>query len=419
MNRQDGFTTARQRRLEREEQREARRGIYLWADWIPGLTYAEKCHIRDAALQAHAWSVDSPARRDHRVLLNLFGGMPPIAALWAWEILLFRAGSLQGIGRAFGWHVPPGGLGDPILHQAACLLVIGVDYLVIIDPKDIVYGCREIFTRNEQMMPIAKILLSLVVFVSLGGTPWVILGFLRLPHVWIGGWAVFLALGLGLANMAARIVGLVTNRLDRIMRPAGELPHHLVIWRLFDDVTTLYAYGHVWRQRLGPTRRSLLSSARAIERSRIAMRTARWRDVGFRRDLRVPQLRLAALYRTHASALAKALDQAEYEAVCDSMRAGLLAAVDLDWTTLLANAPQVTGTSRAVGALRRFAPSLTLTFFALAIPLLPGVGDSVGSSIRVLLLGTAVLTLIPAGDGASATIKDALDKAVMPGSRGK
>jgi hypothetical protein len=62
---------------------------------------------------------------------------------------------------------------------------------------------------------------------------------------------------------------------------------------------------------------------------------------------------------------------------------------------------------------------LTLAFFALAIPLLPGVGDSVGSSIRVLLLGTAVLTLIPAGDGASATIKDALDKAVTPSSRAK
>ncbi|WP_191971820.1 hypothetical protein [Streptomyces luteolifulvus] len=49
----------------------------------------------------------------------------------------------------------------------------------------------------------------------------------------------------------------------------------------------------------------------------------------------------------------------------------------------------------------------------MVIPLLPGVDSATGGAVRVLLLMTAALALTPASDGASGSIRSALERSLF------
>lgn len=134
-----------------------------------------------------------------------------------------------------------------------------------------------------------------------------------------------------------------------------------------------------------------------------------------RRSIKMTHARIAARIRDHAEALAKAHTKEDYKKICDSMLGGFLAALEGDMEALLETAPQITRLSRLSRFARHIAPAAAMALFAGIIPLLPGAGDAAGS-VRVLLLATAALTLIPGSTSARATIEGALNKA-LPGQQ--
>jgi hypothetical protein len=130
-----------------------------------------------------------------------------------------------------------------------------------------------------------------------------------------------------------------------------------------------------------------------------------------RRSIKMTHARIAARIREHAEALAGAHSKEDYKKICDSMLGGFLAALEGNMEALLKTAPQITRLSRLSKIARHVAPAAVMAAFAGIIPLLPGAGDAAGS-VRVLLLATAALTLIPGSSSARATVEGALNKAI-------
>ncbi|MDX6315597.1 MAG: hypothetical protein QOF44_5061, partial [Streptomyces sp.] len=104
----------------------------------------------------------------------------------------------------------------------------------------------------------------------------------------------------------------------------------------------------------------------------------------------------------------------DYDRICDSLRTGLLAAVRSDWGELLRHAPELSAASRIRRAANRFTSPAVLVASGLLIPLLPGVGPVPGDSLRILLLASGALALLPATtDLARNNVQSALDKALF------
>ncbi|MBM4796388.1 hypothetical protein HXP44_31240 [Streptomyces sioyaensis] len=136
-------------------------------------------------------------------------------------------------------------------------------------------------------------------------------------------------------------------------------------------------------------------------------------EVAARRQARQFHAALAELIRRHDRAITQVRTAQEYEAITASLRRGVLALAAGDLAALMQHSAAEPPTSRAARILRRTGSSLVLAAFAVVIPLLPGVDGATGGGVRVLLLMTAALALTPASDGASGSIRSALERSLF------
>ncbi|MFK4123633.1 hypothetical protein [Streptomyces longwoodensis] len=165
-------------------------------------------------------------------------------------------------------------------------------------------------------------------------------------------------------------------------------------------------------------------TVRAV-RTRLAVATAAAGDItAVRRRTSVTELAarrraqrfhtaLAQLVRRHDRALTQVRTAGEYDAVTASLRAGVLALVAGDAEALMQHSAAEPPTSRTARLLHRTACSLVLAAFALAISLLPGVDQSTGAGVRILLLMTAAVALTPADSSSSGSVRSALERSLF------
>ncbi|MGW1564316.1 hypothetical protein ACWCQ1_48945 [Streptomyces sp. NPDC002144] len=166
----------------------------------------------------------------------------------------------------------------------------------------------------------------------------------------------------------------------------------------------------VGRHLLLGIRNAFLWAAWRIEKDHLPATGVHWWERRLRAAAREPQLRVGLVLRRHADAAFRVLGPRDIERMYESLSAGCVAAAACDWDALLEHAPPITPKTRLRRGLRRVAPSCTVALFGLVIPLLPGVG-AIGGNLRVLLLATAVLMLMPGADKAQESVRDALGKA--------
>lgn len=236
---------------------------------------------------------------------------------------------------------------------------------------------------------------------------------------WPSGWLALAALGLTSGYGAGKLSFTFWNYMARRGARETEEVFDSAIKALFFMATLLFLALHTKEYPLRSVRlairRQIYFAAHAVETNGTPVRYT-WRtEKALRSSIKEIHARIAALIHDHARALAKAHTEVEYKKVCDSMLSGLMAALEEDTEGLLANAPELTRSSRISRIALHISPAAAMALFAGIIPLLPGVGDAAGS-VRIFLLATAALTLIPGSNSARATIEDALNKA-LPGQQ--
>ncbi|MCH0561312.1 MULTISPECIES: hypothetical protein [Streptomyces] len=191
----------------------------------------------------------------------------------------------------------------------------------------------------------------------------------------------------------------------------------LLLARLIPAVSTFYMARTTWHhakisKRL---RFRLLTIAREISATRVRTRrtdfSLEWR---VRREIKVENLRLAAVLRRHSDSLAKAGNQGDYDRICESLAVGLVAASRDDWESLLEHAPEITNKSLIARASARLAPAAFLSAAGLILPLLPPFKES-GDSIRGILLPMAGLAALGASEPVSNSVRGILEKIAFSG----
>lgn len=186
---------------------------------------------------------------------------------------------------------------------------------------------------------------------------------------------------------------------------------------LFLSTVNLYQSRDYWDRpsEIAYLRNHIDASARRVENNRIPLRAVRFRERGLRTEIRHKHGKLAEQLRLHSRSLAQVHSLSDYDRICDSLRAGLLAAVRSDWDELLRHAPELTAASQLRRALNRLTGPAVLVAAGLLIPLLPGVGPVPGDSVRILLLASGALALLPAATTnlARSDVQSALDKALF------
>ncbi|MER5435863.1 hypothetical protein [Streptomyces sp. NPDC002588] len=338
-------------------------------------------------------------------------------AILAGQLWLFNAKPPGEIPKNLIPRPPHGGLQVSVVEQALFLFIALCLAHLIVRPRIVLGFYRRLISPDSSQNPVVTYAYILHVAAVLVGTPWMLLTITRAPHPWAAGWIIFFSVNIAVVIVARPIERSLYIIVFGICRPPWQRPHDIVIWYLFICTVSLDESISTWVDDVRSNRQILAYAARAVERDRLPLRVADRFEFALRREIRSDQLRIAATIRAHGVALASVRNQAAYQHICDSMRAGLLAAVDHNWETLLATAPEVTVGTRLFRYLRRLAPSLGLILFAVGIPFLPGVDPPLGNSLRLLLFSTALLALMPIGDAASTTIKDALGKALAPTSK--
>lgn len=122
---------------------------------------------------------------------------------------------------------------------------------------------------------------------------------------------------------------------------------------------------------------------------------------------------LAELVKRHSSALARIATAADYDSFCTSLHTGMRALADEDLDTLYAHRAPEPILPRATRLARRFASAAVLVGFSFVVPLLPGVTESAGQGARWMLLMTALLSVVPANDTTSGSVRAVLDKSLL------
>ncbi|WP_406358555.1 hypothetical protein [Streptomyces sp. NBC_00658] len=417
MNLWTDFATARQRRLQTEFETNNVRIVYAWADEIVDLSYTERCQVRELAVEARKvlslprWSSERRQIIAEALLVGL------IVIMWVGQLWLFNARPQGDIQKNLLPHPPRGGLNVSLVEQSLFLFIALCLIHLLMRPRVVLENYRQLVTPASSRNPIFACAFTLHAVAVLGGTPWMLFSIVHAHHTWAAGWLMFFSVDLVAVMVGHRAEQALYSLVYGVRRPPWERPHHKMTYYLFLCAAGLDESLPSWEDDIRWNRRRLALAARAIERDRLPLRVVGRFEFALRREVRSDQLRLAAVLRAHGRALAMARNMTDYRRICDSVRAGLLAAVERDWTALLVNAPQVTVGTRLFRYLRRLAPSLSLILFAVGIPLLPGVEPSIGASLRLLLLSTALLALMPIGDATSTTIKGALGQALTPASK--
>lgn len=272
--------------------------------------------------------------------------------------------------------------------------------------------------RNQYHLTSQYFKLSFFLFALVAATFSVYVLYLDVSDTWPGGFTSLLTFMLLAAVLSGANAVLAMN-LDRHRDFASRWAHRsdFLLARLIPTVSTFYRARSTWHhaaicKRL---RFRLLEMAREVSVTRVRTRrtnfTLEWR---IRREIKVENLRLAAVLRQHADSLAKAGRQGEYDQICDSLLAGLVAASHDDWDALLEHAPEITNKSLVVRLATRLTPAVILLAAALLVPLLPAFRES-GDSIRGVLLPMAGLAAVGASESVTGPVRSLLEKIAFSG----
>lgn len=245
-----------------------------------------------------------------------------------------------------------------------------------------------------------------------------VIGLIRTYEGWPAGFAVLspvaIIAGYGISRISYALEGQLYRRYR--LRTAHSLDvATLALFAL--SSLTIAARHSDWYQ---PTsnrmllRKNIELWAARVETQPIQIRYTTLRERSLRREIRSFHLRLGAVIRRHSVELAKVREESQYLLVEDSLIRGFVNAFDGDTEALLENAPELSRSSRVARVALHCVPAATMATFALLIPVLPGVGEAAGSSVRVFLLAAAALALIPGSGTAKTTVEGALTR-VLPG----
>lgn len=260
----------------------------------------------------------------------------------------------------------------------------------------------------------ALVVCATLIGVTLVGLPWAVLAASSRYGQWPIGWQALVGGGFFLGLASRRLGNALYQFLDRHARIEYEEPVDQVVWRLHYLAWLLHVYrpNYLKPRILRQARARINETARIIELNPVPMRTAHWRERSLRKQIRHDHARVAATLRELSKNIATVHTLEQYDRVCDAVLAGAISAAHGNWDELLEAAPEISVISRTVRAFRRTVPSLVLVGAALVIPVLPGIGAS-ADGIRVLLLATAVLSILPTGDAARDIIRGTLDRALV------
>ncbi|MET8780284.1 hypothetical protein [Streptomyces sp. NPDC004589] len=236
---------------------------------------------------------------------------------------------------------------------------------------------------------------------------------------WPYGWAAVAMAGIVGGYAVGRSTWAIWAWMMRRTADESEQSLDVVVNALFLATTLMYASLRSRDFHLRSVRRyvryELFALAANVEHSKVPLELTFRVERHLRGEIKVNYARIAQAIRAHARKLATIQNEGQYREISSSLLGGLRAALAGDMETLLENAPEVSRSSRVRNFLRHITPAVAMALFAAIIPVLPGVGDAAGS-VRVLLLATAALTLIPGAGSARPTIEGALSRA-LPGSQ--
>ncbi|WP_093929592.1 hypothetical protein [Streptomyces sp. ok210] len=222
-----------------------------------------------------------------------------------------------------------------------------------------------------------------------------------------------LCVGLGTGLWMRLWIDAIHHRYKHVDR---ERPLDGALYILFMVSARSYALSSFWWHKdvLRSSRQHLTHLATDLRRASVVHRRTSVKEWAVRRQGRLDNAVLAELVERHSSELARVRTATEYRRLCDSLFSGVrsLAAEDLE--ELFAHQAAEPVVPRASRLLQRFLPAIVLVTASLLIPLLPGVAAQTGDGVRWLLLMTALLSLAPANDLMSGTVRAALDKSLFP-----
>lgn len=226
------------------------------------------------------------------------------------------------------------------------------------------------------------------------------------------------------AGLFGAVLGLVGNRwiltIQEFLRRKYRAPHGprpldgLLVELVAAAAVSFEVRVHWWDLRnIKIVRRRLAFAIAAAQETSVIRRRTSVRELAARRHARQFRATLAELIRRHDRAVTQVHTAEEYDAITSSLRAGVIALAAEDLTTLMQHSAAEPSVSRLARLVRRTGSSLVLVVFAMVIPLLPGVDSATGEGVRVILLMTAALTLTPASDLASSSIRSALERSLF------
>ncbi|MFD8654722.1 hypothetical protein [Streptomyces mirabilis] len=236
---------------------------------------------------------------------------------------------------------------------------------------------------------------------------------------WPYGWLTVAILGLISGYALGRWTWAFWVWIAGVTGPDAEQPLDRAVEALFIVTTLLYSCLHDGTYLLRSVRRDvrmqLFVWARVVEYNDMPLRLLYRGERALRGEIKMRHARIAQAIRVSAAKLGAIQSETQYREVASSLLGGLLAALEGDMEALLETCPEVSRSSRMRKFLHHVTPAVVMVIFAAVIPFLPGVGAA-ADSVRVLLLATAVLTLIPGASSARPTIEGALSKA-LPGQQ--
>lgn len=411
------FITRRQADRETENENSWRRYVLLRVHDIPGLTAQERGAIIPAAYHACSdgqlpvWSWERRAAA--ALALTLLSGLTGCAGL-LWFV---NRGVRTELGSWLVSHVPVEGLGTSVRTQALITVpLIGLGALLIRFPTSlrILRSALGDGSRVAWGLPYATVPLLAVILV---GCPWAAATIADVYASWPTGWNILIVLALVLGAVLVRLMVVVDSWMQSVRPAPWNRSDDEAIRTLFLSTVNLYRSRGDWDapSEISFLRYQIDAGARRVETNRVPLRAVRFRERGLRTEIRHRHRKLAEQLRLHSRSLAQVHSRADYDRVCDSLRAGLLAAVGSDWDELLRHAPELTAASQFRRAANRLTGPAVLVAAGLLIPLLPGVGPVPGDSVRILLLASGALALLPAAttDLARGNVQGALDKALF------
>jgi hypothetical protein len=411
------FITRRQADRENENENDWRRYVLLRVHEIPGLTAQERGTITPAAYHACSdgqlplWSRERRAAAGIALTL-LFALMGCASLLW-----FVNRGVRTELGSWLVSHVPAEGLGMSVSTQALITVpLIGLGALLIRfnTSMRILRSALGDGSRVTWGLPYATVPLLAVILV---GCPWAAVTIADVYASWPTGWNILIALALVFGGVLVRVMVVGDGWIQSVRPAPWNRSDDEAIRSLFLSTVNLYRSRDYWDtpSEIAYLRNHIDAGARRVENNRVPLRAVRFRERGLRTEIRHKHGKLAEQLRLHSRSLAQVHSLSDYDRICDSLRAGLLAAVRSDWDELLRHAPELTAASQLRRAANRLTGPAVLVAAGLLIPLLPGVGPVPGDSVRILLLASGALALLPAAttDLARSNVQGALDKALF------